>query len=349
MVGGNKKNKRGSVQSSPHTSAASSVFPKTELIVRTSENDYGVLSDPDEQPTITIDTTDDTTSTATATATANATVTATAAATTATGTATTATTDEGTMESSANLNSLCLFQSNSTCIPILSDYTTANDHEYTDNQDEPLPTSRLSQHSSPHSSSQSSPHSSPLSQDQSLSIPQLTSQSPTSTNSLEALKIKLARDISIKITLPTFFSYIIFAIELQTSLNEQAHTEVSVKSVEELVVYMIKNHSSSESVRKYLLSLFEAGVVTNIIESIIEYNNDHNNSSVETLYKKEENEIEMYILRTSAVTRDNSVTSIDDVKLDNSPARTTEYHLPQTPQQCGFFNCMRRFFSGCCG
>lgn len=177
MVGGNKKNKRGSVQSSPHTSAASSVFPKTELIVRTSENDYGVLSDPDEQPTITIDTTDDTTSTATATATA------TAAATTATGTATTATTDEETMESSANLNSLCLFQSNSTCIPILSDYTTANDHEYTDNQDEPLPTSRLSQHSSPHSSSQSSPHSSPLSQDQSLSIPQLTSQSPTSTNS----------------------------------------------------------------------------------------------------------------------------------------------------------------------
>lgn len=112
---------------------------------------------------------------------------------------------------------------------------------------------------------------------------------------------------------------------------------------------MIKNHSSSESVRKYLLSLFEAGVVTNIIESIIEYNNDHNNSSVETLYKKEENEIEMYILRTSAVTRDNSVTTIDDVKLDNSPARTTEYHLPQTPQQCGFFNCMRRFFSGCCG
>lgn len=55
MGGAHKKNKRGSIPSSSSTlqtssdvSSASSVSPKIELIERTPENDYGVMSDPDE-------------------------------------------------------------------------------------------------------------------------------------------------------------------------------------------------------------------------------------------------------------------------------------------------------------
>ena len=52
MTGGNKKNKRGSNSSNSSSSLQEqpSVSPTTELIERTPDNDYGVLSDPDEQP-----------------------------------------------------------------------------------------------------------------------------------------------------------------------------------------------------------------------------------------------------------------------------------------------------------
>jgi hypothetical protein len=50
MGGGNKKNKRGSIPSSSSGSgsASTSAFAKIELIERTAENDYGVMSDPEE-------------------------------------------------------------------------------------------------------------------------------------------------------------------------------------------------------------------------------------------------------------------------------------------------------------
>lgn len=56
MTGGSKKNKRGSSSSNSSSIGSSlqqeqpSVSPTTELIERTPDNDYGVLSDPDEQP-----------------------------------------------------------------------------------------------------------------------------------------------------------------------------------------------------------------------------------------------------------------------------------------------------------
>ena len=52
MGGGNKKNKRGSIPSSSSGSGSGSAstasFAKIELIERTAENDYGVMSDPEE-------------------------------------------------------------------------------------------------------------------------------------------------------------------------------------------------------------------------------------------------------------------------------------------------------------
>jgi hypothetical protein len=123
---------------------------------------------------------------------------------------------------------------------------------------------------------------------------------------------------------------------------------------------MIENHSSSNPVRIYLLTLVDTGIVTNIIESIIDFNKDNKNSSFETLYTLEENELEMFILRssntatttatataTATAATATAATEVNDVKVDDATQKSE--NLPQTPQKCGFFKRMRCFFSGCCG
>lgn len=117
---------------------------------------------------------------------------------------------------------------------------------------------------------------------------------------------------------------------------------------------MIENHSSSNPVRIYLLTLVDTGIVTNIIESIIDFNKDNKNSSFETLYTLEENELEMFILQssntttaTTATTTTAAATQVNDVKVVDATEKSE--NLPQTPQKCGFFKRMRCFFSGCCG
>jgi hypothetical protein len=106
---------------------------------------------------------------------------------------------------------------------------------------------------------------SPLSPSQPLSTQPPISQSPTSTKSLDTLKLKLTRDknFSRKITLHTFFSYIILAMEIQRSCSASI-AQLCVKSVQDLVIYMIDNHSCSNSVRIYLHILNDTGVVKNI-------------------------------------------------------------------------------------
>jgi len=324
----NKKNKRGSI---PSNSSVASVSPKTELIERTPENDYGVLSDPDEQSTNT-NTIPPSSCEPTPLPTNHET------------------------EPSVKKNSPCLSASNSQTLPSSPPHhsvAASSGLECIDNQDELLPLSHSSQHSSPQSS--------PLSQEQSLSIQPPISQSPTSNKSLETLKLKLTRDknFSRKMTLHTFFSYIILAMEIQRSCSASiAH--LSVKSVQDLVLYMIQNHSSSNPVRIYLLTLVDTGIVTNIIESIIDFNKDNKNSSFETLYTLEENELEMFILQSSNTTTATTATAttatinttataaaVNDVKVDDATEKSE--NLPQTPQKCGFFKRMRCFFSGCCG
>ncbi len=319
MAGGNKKNKRGSI---PSQSSAMSVSPKKELIERTADNDYGVLSDPDEQTASTISPTHDTT--------------------------TPLPTNHET-ETSIQKSSPSLSPSVPTTLLSFPHHSpTSNGLECIDNQDEQLPSS--------HSSQQSSPQMSPLSPSQPLSTQPPISQSPTSNKSLDTLKLKLTRDknFSRKITLHTFFSYIILAMEIQRSCSASiAH--LSVKSVQDLVEYMIENHSSSNPVRIYLHTLNDTGVVKNIIESIIDFNKDNKNSSVESLYTLEENELEMFILQSanssspsSTATATATATAVNDVKVDDTTEKSE--NLPQTPQKCGFFKRMRCcLFSGCCG
>lgn len=333
MPSANKKNKRGSI---PSNSSVALVSPKKELIERTPENDYGVLSDPDEQSTNTNTIPPSSCET------------------------TPLPTNHET-EPSAKKNSPCLSSSISHNLPSSPRHHLAADSsalECIDNQDELLPLSHSSQHSSPESS--------PLSQDRPLSIQPPISQSPTSNKSLETLKLKLLKDknFSRKITLHTFFSYVILAMEIQRSCSASI-AQLSVKSVQELVVYMIENHSSSNPVRIYLHTLVDTGIVTNIIESIIDFNKDNKNSSVESLYTLEENELEMFILQSTnttaqspatttantaatATTTTTAATAVNDVKVDDTTEKPE--NLPQTPQKCGFFKRMRCcLFSGCCG
>ncbi len=330
MPSGNKKNKRGSI---PSNSSVVSVSPKTELIERTPENDYGVLSDPDEQSTNT-NTIQPSSCETTPLPTNHET------------------------EPSVKKNSPSLPESNSKTLPSSSpdhhhqhSAAASSGLECIDNQDELLPLSHSSQHSSPQSS--------PLSQEQPLSIQPPISQSPTSNKSLETLKLKLLKDknFSRKITLHTFFSYVILAMEIQRSCSASI-AQLCVKSVQDLIIYMIENHSCSNPVRIYLLTLVDTGIVTNIIESIIDFNKDNKNSSFETLYTLEENELEMFILQSSNTaaattatatdtTTTTAATAVNDVKVDDATEKSE--NLPQTPQKCGFFKRMRCFFSGCCG
>jgi hypothetical protein len=304
MAGGNKKHKRGSI---PSQSSGMSVSPKKELIERTADNDYGVLSDPDEQTTSTIP----------------------------------PPTPLSMNHEIQQKNSPGLSPSSPDRSPLAS-----NGVECIDNQDELLPPLHSSQHSSPQMS--------PLSPSQPLSTQLPISQSPTSNKSLDTLKLKLTRDknFSRKITLHTFFSYIILAMEIQRSCSASI-AQLCVKSVQDLVIYMIDNHSCSNSVRIYLHTLNDTGVVKNIIESIIEFNKDN----IETLYTLEENELEMCILQSANTSSPSSAapdvtatatTSVNEVKVDAT--ETSQHNSPQTSQKCGFFKRMRCcLFSGCCG
>lgn len=306
MGAGNRKNKRGSMPSATFetsslsettvSSVSSLVSPTVELLERTPDNDYGVLSDPDENmPT--------------------------------------------------------------TPVPLLSkDHVQDKNHEVTsldskenhelelhaqnidDNTDTPFEQLPVldPQQSSP-SSLEPSLQSSPRGQSQLLEPQILQTQS---SNSLDALKLKLSKDknFSRKITLHTFFSYIILAIEMQRSCSETIET-ISPDEVHLLIEYMIENHSASDAVKIYLNTLVETNVVRNIIVSIIDFNKEHKDEAFDKLLMEEQIQIELALSSSS----DNN-TSANSATLfpDNASSQNTT-------KKCGFFTRLRCFFSGCCG
>jgi hypothetical protein len=294
MGGGNKKHKRGSIPSS-------TVVSTTELIQRTPENDYGVLSDPDENnPSspvhlLTKEASDD--------ATREVSLEATVAA---------AAIDGGS-----------------------SSHTPSELSEQSQSSQSQQPTQQLEQ---PSSQPQS-----PSSQQPSPSLQSQISQTQAPSKSLDALKLKLSRDknFSRKITLHTFFSYIILAIEMQRSCSASI-ARISPREVETLITYMIEHHSATEDVKSYLNTLVETKVIENLIEAIIEFNKDQTDA-IDKLFTAEE--IELQEMNTKE-TKTNKV----DVPVTIATSDTTStIETPQTPQRCGFFKRMRCFFSGCCG
>lgn len=301
-MGGHKKNKRGSI---PSSSSAS----KTELIERTPENDYGVLSDPEENgPSSPVHLLTAEAETETETETVKNVV-----------VAARDPTDSKQAQS-----------------PALGD--DVNSHI----PPEPSQTSHVSPHSSPslqpssqlqHPSSQSQ-----ISQDR-------------SSKSLNALKLKLTTDknYSKKITLHNFLSYVILSIEIERA-SSSCIARISRPNVEKLVEYMIENHSATDNIKTYLQTLIEMDVITNLISAVIDFNKDQPDS-LETLLSAEQMELEMVALNgaTDAVASPATAINTETIPVALSSPDPTPQPTPQTSQTCGFFKCLRRFFSGCCG
>ena len=141
-------------------------------------------------------------------------------------------------------------------------------------------------------------------------------------------------------TLHTFFSYIILAIEMQRSCSASI-ARTSPREVETLITYMIEHHSATEDVKSYLNTLVETKVIENLIEAIIEFNKDQTDA-IDKLFTAEE--IELQEMNTKETkTQDVPVTIV-------TSDTTTPSNLSQTSQhRTGFFKRMRCFFSGCCG
>jgi SOS response regulatory protein OraA/RecX len=306
---GGKKNKRGSIPSSysPVLSSSAAADPeekltlsateaqgqhpsiKIELVERTPENDYGVLSDPEEndQPSP---------------------------------------------------------------VPLLSKaqpepQPEEQQAEPSGIQTEPSQPPHVAQDS--RQSSQSSP------QQQPQSIQAQISQTPTLSKSMNTLQLKLSTDKSFsrKITLHTFFSYIILAIEIQRSCTASI-SRVSIPDVEALITYMIEHHSASEGIQKYLQTLRTTGVIKNLIEAVIEFNKDQTDA-VDKLLMSEQIELEMAALKedatatATATAATPAIPTTHDTTIQSHPASANP--APQTPQRGGFFTRMRCFWSGCCG
>jgi hypothetical protein len=312
-MGGKKQHKRGSIPSSLSSSSSSSSTTtagiSTEMIERTPENDYGVLSDPEENspstpvPLLTKENSDDD--------------------------ATTSPKASSGVDGGGSSN---------------------HTHSELSEQSQPSHSQQLTQQPEQSSSQQQHPSSqqpSPLLQSQ-------KSQTQAPSKSLGALQLKLSRDknFSQKITLHTFFSYVILAIEMQRA-GSASIARISPHEVEILIIYMIEHHSATEDVKSYLRTLIETKVIRNLIEAIIEFNKDQTDA-LDKLLITEENELKTNIAKNNDNTYTDTDTSAKDISVTIVssdtiiPSNTND--TPQTPhQRTSFFQRMRCFFSGCCG
>ena len=299
-MGGHKKNKRGSIPSSLSSTS------KTEMIERTPENDYGVLSDPEENgPSSPVHLLTEIVSV-----------------------------EMETEEETKTEKNVVVVVEPTDSKPAQSG--DVNSH----NPSEPSQMSRVSPHSSPSLQPSSQPQH-PSSQSQ-------ISQDRSS-KSLNALKLKLTTDknYSKKITLHTFFSYIILAIEIERA-SSSSIARISIYNVEYLVEYMIDNHTATDDIKTYLHTLVKIDVIKNLISAIIDFNKDQPDS-LETLLSAEQMELEMIALKDEMCTVADTANNAETITVTISTSDPTPQPTPQTPQSCGFFKCLRRFFSGCCG
>jgi hypothetical protein len=105
--------------------------------------------------------------------------------------------------------------------------------------------------------------------------------------SLDTLKMKLEKDVvySNKMTLTSFFSYIILAMEIDIACSSSntstataataataATSENSSTNAERLIEYIIRNHSSTPEVEQFTSTMLQLGIVTHIMNGVIEFN-----------------------------------------------------------------------------
>lgn len=193
-------------------------------------------------------------------------------------------------------------------------------------------------HSPPHSPPRSPPQSSMSEQEKQLSLlppslelsplEPLCQTSPTvigqkqETTYLENLKLKISSDKKYKekMTLQTFFSFIIMVLDTVLKSGEKSTSETE-KNAEYLVEYLIKHHTVNENTEKYLQQLYDSNVVHCMIQSILYYSND------------DPCEFEKLVLNEHEENGSNA----------NMPVS------PQTPQESRVRSWFKRFFCCCCG
>jgi hypothetical protein len=96
--------------------------------------------------------------------------------------------------------------------------------------------------------------------------------------SLDTLKMKLEKDAvySKKTTLTSFFSYIILAMEIDIACSSTTATHnlagYDSTNAERLIEYIIRNHSSTSEVEQFTLTMLQLGIVTHIMNGVIEFN-----------------------------------------------------------------------------
>ena len=163
--------------------------------------------------------------------------------------------------------------------------------------------------------------------------------------SLDTLKMKLEKDAvySNKITLTTFFSYIILAMEIDiacspsiTTTPAAAATVSSYDSAntERLIEYIIRNHSSTPEVEEFTATMLKLGIITHIVNGVIEFNRTARAS-------------------TDTSSHSHTLQSLEQLNLNHkksgevSLAATTATETP-TPKQTNCFIRFWRNMSLCC-
>ena len=138
---------------------------------------------------------------------------------------------------------------------------------------------------------------------------------------LEILILKISSDKKYKekMTLQSFFSFIIMVLDVVVKSGEKSSSETE-KNAEYLVEYLIKHHTVNEHTEKYLQQLYDSNVVRYMIQSILHYSNDDPCEFEKLVWNEHE---------TDGSNANGSVS-------------------PQTPQESRIRAFFKRFFSCCC-
>lgn len=141
------------------------------------------------------------------------------------------------------------------------------------------------------------------------------------TTYLEILILKISSDKKYKekMTLQSFFSFIIMVLDTVVKSGEKSTSETE-KNAEYLVEYLIKHHAVNEHTEKYLQQLYDSNVVRCMIQSILHYSND------------DPCEFEKLVWNENETDKSNANGSVS----------------PQTPQDSRIRAFFKRFFSCCC-
>jgi hypothetical protein len=277
---GNKKNKRLS------TASAASI-KLTDTIERTPENDYGVLSDPDE------------------------------------------------------VNETHLNTPSPTATPVMAQ-TSENTHE--------------SPQKKPSSSPQHTPQIPPSSQPEPLHQMSQSLRDPKQeTTSLQILKLKLSSDKKFKekMTLHTFFSFIVMALDIvgtvkvsiSSAYAAATFTSDTTKETKNLVEYLIHNHSVNEYTKTYLTFLLDTNIVQHIIESILQFGYEDPINFTKLVSDEQDTAT---TAATAATTTDTAaaaaaaIHALNTSSIDNQSQPTSQ----EPPRRIRNF--FKKLFGGCC-